>query len=237
MKRLLHFITALCSVWTVQVQAAEGDPSRGQRAYRACIACHSLEPNRNMTGPSLAELWNRQAGGLPSFKRYSPALRSSGVIWEDRTLDEWLRDPQAFIPGNHMTFPGLKDLQARADLLTFLKDATRPGAPPTQTGRPEGEMGEMTGHMGGGAAPNLKKLEPSNSVRSIRYCGDTYRVTTADGETHDFWERNLRLKTDSSDEGPEPSAPAILDAGMMGDRASVIFATPEEISRFISREC
>jgi cytochrome c len=237
MKRLLLFITAFCSVWTVPVQAAEGDPIQGQRAYRACIACHSLEPNRNMTGPSLAELWNRQAGGLPSFKRYSPALRSSGVIWEDRTLDEWLRDPQAFIPGNHMTFPGLKDAQARADLLAFLKVASRPGASPMQSGSAEGQTGGMMGQMGGGPAPNLRKLEPSNSVRSIRYCGDTYKITTGDGETHDFWERNLRLKTDSSDEGPQPGAPAILDAGMMGDRASVIFATPEEISRFISREC
>jgi hypothetical protein len=44
--------------------------------------------------PSLAELWNRKAAGLSSFSRYSPALKSSGIIWDDKTLDEWLKDPQ-----------------------------------------------------------------------------------------------------------------------------------------------
>jgi cytochrome c len=74
-------------------------------------------------------------------------------------------------------------------------------------------------------------------VQAIRYCHDTYKVTTADGKKHDFWERNLRFKTDSSEDGPEKSAPAIVDSGMLGDRASVIFATPEEISGFITHQC
>ena len=52
-----------------------------------------------------------------------------------------------------------------------------------------------------------------------------------------FWERNLRFKTDSSEDGPAKGAPAILRAGMMGDRAAVIFASPEEISGFISHSC
>src|SRR5436309_13463577 len=91
--------------WTTK---AEKVP-QGERVFRACAPCHSLEPNRNMTGPSLAELWNRQAGGLASFSRYSPALKSSAIIWDDKSLDEWLKDPQHFIPGNTMTFPGLKD--------------------------------------------------------------------------------------------------------------------------------
>ena len=47
-------------------------------------------------------------------------------------------------------------------------------------------------------------------------------------ETHNYWERNLRFKTDSSGDGPEKGTPAIVDSGMMGDRASVIFAVPEE---------
>jgi cytochrome c2 len=78
---------------------------RGQRAFGACAACHALEPNRNMTGPSLADLWNRQAGSLQSFDRYSSALKSSGIIWDNKSLDEWIKDPQRFVPGNHMTFP------------------------------------------------------------------------------------------------------------------------------------
>jgi cytochrome c len=63
------------------------------------------------------------------------------------------------------------------------------------------------------------------------------RVRTADGKTQEFWERNLRLKTDSSDEGPRKGAPATVAAGMMGDRASLIFATPGEISASIKQQC
>jgi cytochrome c len=60
---------------------------------------------------------------------------------------------------------------------------------------------------------------------------------TADGKTHDFWERNLRFKTDSGAEGPEKGAPALLGAGMLGDRADVIFADPGEISGLIVARC
>jgi cytochrome c len=81
-----------------------------------------------------------------------------------------------------MTFPGMKDARHRADLLAFLKDATRPGdAPKTEGGN---QMGGMM--MGGGAVPNLKKLGPEDRVKSITHCGDTYKVATADGKTRDF---------------------------------------------------
>ena len=54
--------------------AQNGDASRGPQDFRACTPCHSLEADRNMTGPSLANLWGRKAGSLPSFERYSDAL-------------------------------------------------------------------------------------------------------------------------------------------------------------------
>ncbi len=222
------------AVWCWPAWSAEGNAARGQRVFTTCAACHSLQPDRNMTGPSLAELWGRKAGTLSSFSRYSPALKSSDIVWSDATLDEWLKDPQHFIPGNTMTFPGIKNPQARADLLAFLKEVTKPGQAPAETA--QGDQ-RMDGMMGKGAVPNLKKLDSKDRVQTIRYCRDTYRVTTADGNTRDFWERNLRFKTDSSSDGPEKEAPAIVGAGMMGDRASVIFAAPEEISVFIRREC
>ena len=85
--------------------------------------------------------------------------------------------------------------------------------------------------------PNLKAAEGSSRIKAISYCHDTFKVTTTDGKTRDFWERNLRFKTDFSEEGPDKDAPAIVNAGMMGDRASIIFSSPEEISRFIVRGC
>jgi cytochrome c len=213
-----------------------GDASRGQQDFRACAPCHSLEPDRNMTGPSLANLWGRKAGGLPSFDRYSEALKASGIIWDDRALDGWLTDPQHMVADNDMPFEGIKDARVRADLLAFLKDATKPGAP-QQTAQ-QGGMKGMGGMMGGGGRdPKLKSLEPNKRVKTITHCRDTYRVTTADGKTRAFWERNLRFMTDSGKDGPESGAPAIMPAGMMGDRAAVIFAAPEEITMMIEPRC
>jgi cytochrome c len=219
---------------TAQASDAEGNPARGQRLFGACAACHSLQPDSNMTGPSLANVWNRKAGSLPSFNRYSDALKSANIVWNDKTLDEWIKDPQNIVPGNQMTFAGIKDAQPRADLLAFLKEGTQRGGSQAAQG---GGMGGMSGMMGGGNVPNLKKIDPAESVKAITYCKDTYTVTTANGQTRKFWERNLRLKTDASGDGPEKNAPALIRAGMAGDRADVIFADPSEISPFIAAKC
>jgi cytochrome c len=235
--RGFRLVAALAAAfWLSPLHAQQGNVPRGQRDFRVCAPCHSLERDRNMTGPSLAELWGRKAGTLPSFDRFSDALKSSGLTWDDRTLDQWLTDPQHLVPGNEMPFEGIKEASTRADLLAFLKEAAKPGAEPQQSAQ-QGGMGGMGGMMGGGAEPNLRALEPGIQVKTISYCRDTYRVTTADGRTRAFWERNLRFRTDTSQDGPEKDAPALLPAGMMGDRAAVIFSAPEEIMKFIERRC
>jgi cytochrome c len=122
----------------------------------------------------------------------------------------------------------MKEARQRADLLAFLKEATQPGRAP-KTAQGSNKMGGMM--LGGGQVPNLKKLDPEDRVQSINHCGDTYKVATADGKVRDFWERNLRF------EGPQKGAPALVGAGMMGDRADVIFASPDEISGFIAHQC
>lgn len=83
----------------------------------------------------------------------------------------------------------------------------------------------------------LSELPPDQQVAALEYCNGTYIVTVKDGAKLPFREFNLRFKTDSSDYGPSKDAPALLSANMMGDRAFVIFADPEEISRFIQRKC
>ena len=232
MRQLVAALLVLLEGTDFAARAAEpsGDAKQGAQVYRPCAACHSLTSDRNMTGPSLAGVWGRKAGSLKSFERYSPALEASSVVWDDKTLDAWLKSPARFIPNNHMTFEGVPNAKQRADLITFLKAASS-GRMPTV-----GQAGGMTGGM----APNfkdLKKVERERQVRSIRICHDSYFVTTADGKTAPFWEPNLRFKTDSSDLGPPKGRPAIMPAGMMGDRAVVIFATPEEISGFIKQQC
>ena len=82
------------------------DAQRGQRLFQNCATCHSLEPDKNLTGPKSVERGRTQSGTLPSFGRYSDAIKSSGVVWDENTLNAWLADPQHVIPGNDMTFPG-----------------------------------------------------------------------------------------------------------------------------------
>jgi cytochrome c len=211
--------------------ATAGDPAEGAQVFRACAACHSLEPGQHRTGPSLADVFGRRAGTAEGFRRYSPALKEADVVWDEATLDPWIADPQAFIPGNRMVFRGLPDAKERADLIAYLAQAER------QTAQaPQG--GGMMGGMGGGAEmPDLKTLGPEHQVTAIRHCEDTYHIATADGADEPYWEFNLRLKTDGSELGPAPGKPVIVGAGMMGDRASVVFASPAEISPFIKEEC
>jgi cytochrome c len=207
---------------------AAGNPEAGAQVFRTCAACHTLEPGAHRTGPSLAGVFGRKAGTAEGFHRYSDALRSADLVWREDTLNGFLADPQAFLPGNRMTFPGMSDAQARADVIAYLKETTEAAA----------AGGDIEGGMM--AAPelvDLKAIGPERRVAAIRYCGDTYHVTTAAGETLPFWEFNLRFKTDSSAKGPPKGQPALLPASMMGDRAFVIFAAPGEISALIEPAC
>jgi cytochrome c len=231
MKHVSIVTILFLGVLTLPGAAEPGDAAAGERAFRACAACHSLELNRNMTGPSLAGIANRKAGNLASFPRYSDAMKQSGVVWNEQSLDRYLEDPAQFMPGNHMTFPGISDAKTRADIVAFLMAA----GPEQKVG--QNQMGGMGGMGAQRAAPKLKSVDASSRVKSITYCRDTFHVTTEDGKSRDFWERNLRFKTDSSDDGPAKGAPAIVAAGMMGDRASVIFSAPEEISSFVVARC
>jgi cytochrome c len=228
-------VTTALAVGSVALAAAAraaGDPEAGVRVFRQCASCHSLAPGRHMTGPSLAGVWGRKAGTVEGFRRYSRAVSTATVVWNEQTLDAWLANPKAVIPGNHMAFQGVRDQTARADLIALLRTVgadSGGGAP--QVGR------ALAARMRGPELPNLRELAPDQRVTAIAYCGDTYRVTTAAGELPPFWEFNLRLKTDSSETGPAKGRPAIMGAGMQGDRASVIFADPAEISVFIDKKC
>jgi cytochrome c len=234
--KTIGLIAALLCAGVLPGAADEGDAAAGARAFRACAACHSLETDRNMTGPSLAGIANRKAGSLATFPRYSDAIKQSGMVWNTQNLDRFLEDPAAFIPGNHMTFPGIPDQKARANIIAYLNQSSASEAGSSsadQKTMPQGGggMGEMRSPM------PLKTVGLSARVQSISYCRDTFKVTTQDGKSRDFWERNLRFKTDSSEDGPNKGVPAIVAAGMMGDRASVIFASPDEMAQFITSKC
>lgn len=230
-KLFSHYLLFVLSILLSGITLAAGDPDHGAAVFRACNACHSVEPDEHMTGPSLSHVWGRKAGTAAGFARYSDALKNANVVWGEHTLDKWLRDPAKFIPHNDMTFPGIEGSKDRRDVIAFLKAVSEGRGPaPSQK---EGGMGMMMGR----AKMDLKKADAKMQVVSVEYCGDTYIVKTAAGRTHKFWEFNLRLQTDSSKYGPPKGKPVIVGTGMMGDRAAVVFSAPREISSFIKESC
>ena len=95
------------------------DAQRGQKVFGECVACHSLERNTNAIGPDLHGVFGRTAGS--GDFRYSPALKRSGITWTAKTLDAFIADPQATVPGNRMPFSGVPDASQRADLIQYLQ--------------------------------------------------------------------------------------------------------------------
>ena len=105
---------------------AEGDAANGERVFAQCRACHSLTDGQNRVGPHLAGLFGREAGSVAGYT-YSAAMKGSGVVWDDASLESHLAQPKDFIPGNKMglVFPrGVSNPQEREDLIAYLRQAT-----------------------------------------------------------------------------------------------------------------
>jgi cytochrome c len=82
-----------------------------------CLGCHTVEANN--IGPRHANVFGRKAGSIADFE-YSPALRNARIIWNEKTLDRWLQDPEAYIPGQQMDVSVSKDGD-RKNLIAYLK--------------------------------------------------------------------------------------------------------------------
>jgi len=100
------------------------DLENGRRKYGLCRSCHTLaEDGPRMTGPHLDDLFGRKAGTHEHF-RYSEALAASNITWDAASLDAWIENPRAMVPGTKMAFVGLKDPQDRIDLVGYLRAET-----------------------------------------------------------------------------------------------------------------
>jgi cytochrome c len=97
---------------------ASGDVAHGETVYQDCMICHSLD--KNEIGPKHRNVFGRKAGTVPGYE-YSAALKASTIVWNEATLDEWLTDPQAVVPGTKMIF-SVDDARDRADVIAFLKE-------------------------------------------------------------------------------------------------------------------
>jgi nitrite reductase (NO-forming) len=118
-----------------QAVATGGDAEQGRQVYRKCQACHSLEAGKNTLGPSLASIIGKKAASVPNYA-YSEALQASGLTWDIPTLDRYLLDPQATVPGNKMPFPGLRTADERKDVIAYLAAAAAPAVTPSPAPAP-----------------------------------------------------------------------------------------------------
>lgn len=124
-KTRLIALTAVLAAGAAVPAQAEGDPAKGKQVFNQCRACHSLKAGQHRVGPSLAGVWGRKAGMAEGFNRYSDAMKESDVTWNAESLDAYLADPRGYIPGNNMTFPGVKSEEKRANVIAYLKQETQ----------------------------------------------------------------------------------------------------------------
>ncbi len=206
---------------------------QGATAYRICSACHSLQPGVHLSGPSLAGLWGKKAASAEDYGRYTEALTKENLVWGEDTLNAWLSDPQAMVPGTTMTFRGVEKDETRTNLIAFLREAMAEGGAVKVV--KDGLIPESMAL--GPIPPDLSSVGANQRVKVIRHCRDAYYVTTADGAEFPFWETNVRIKTDTSARGPKKGEPVLLRSGMAGDRVSVVFSSLAEIQQLVTENC
>jgi cytochrome c len=120
----IRVTAALFLLLPIVAARADGDPARGEARFQDCAACHKLEAGANNVGPSLHGILARKAGEIADF-RYSPAIKRSGIVWTPETLDKFITDPQALVPGNRMPYAGMANASDRADLIAYLAKASQ----------------------------------------------------------------------------------------------------------------
>jgi cytochrome c len=101
---------------------AAADPALGKRQYIFCQACHTVAAGgANKLGPNLSGIVGKEAAVAPGFV-YSAALVEAGLVWDAASLDQWIANPSAMVPGTTMVFAGIRDPEQRANLIAYLQE-------------------------------------------------------------------------------------------------------------------
>ncbi len=113
-----HIIIILSVLMSISIAHADTKVS-GEKVFKKCVSCHSF--TKNKIGPSLGNIFGQKAGTVEGFK-YSKAMKNSDIIWNDCTLDKFLKKPRKHIKGTKMRFSGLKKKSHRDAVIKYLKE-------------------------------------------------------------------------------------------------------------------
>ena len=128
MKKALVTTAAFLLTALAGQAALAQDAENGESVFRQCRACHQMGDNaKNLVGPQLNGIVGRKASSVEGFN-YSQASKDSaakGLTWTEDKLDVYLEAPATFMPGTKMAYAGVKDKGDRADLIAYLKKASK----------------------------------------------------------------------------------------------------------------
>jgi cytochrome c len=118
----MKLLLAAGGILAAMTQAAlSQDLAAGENSFKKCLPCHAVgEGAKNKVGPLLNGLDGRKSGTIEGFS-YSEANKNSGIVWNEESFKDYIRDPRAKIPGTKMIFPGIKNEKEAGDLWAYLK--------------------------------------------------------------------------------------------------------------------
>ena len=120
-------VTAVLIAASTGASSAQ-DAEKGATVFKQCFACHAIgEGAKNKVGPQLNGLDGRHSGSAADYA-YSDANKNSGILWNEATFKEYIKDPRAKIPGTKMIFPGVKNEQQASDLWAYIKQFDASGS-------------------------------------------------------------------------------------------------------------
>jgi cytochrome c len=118
-------VWAFSALIVADAGAQSGDAARGERLFtQQCKICHTVDKDgRNGVGPNLHGLFGQKAGETSGFSS-SEAIKKSGIVWDDKTVADYLKDPKGRVPGTKMVYAGMKRQDQLDDMIAYLRKAT-----------------------------------------------------------------------------------------------------------------